>query len=133
MQSQGHAADLASPTLGINAEETHQVTGSTIVPGESIEHNHPNALRYVQIALVLAALTAFEVTVYYVKPLKEPLVPILLALSAIKFFLVVSFYMHLKFDNRIFSALFCLGLFLAGSIMIALIVMFRAYIFAGGL
>jgi len=104
-----------------------------MVSGESVEHGHPNALRYVQIALVLAALTAVEVTVYYIKELKEPLVPILLVLSTIKFALVVMFYMHLKFDNKLFSALFTLGLGLAASLMLGLLTLFHAFLFAGGI
>jgi len=93
------------------------------------EHAHPNAAKYVQIALILAVLTAFEVTVYYLQAIREYLVPILLLLSAVKFVLVVLFYMHLKFDSRIFSALFTLGLFIAGSIITALIILFRSYFF----
>jgi cytochrome c oxidase subunit 4 len=95
------------------------------------EHAHPNALRYVQIATVLAVLTAFEVAVYYSRELHPVLVPILLTLSACKFALVVLFYMHLKFDSRIFGALFTLGMFIAGSIIVALIVLFRSYFFVG--
>ena len=95
------------------------------------EHAHPNALKYIQIATVLAVLTAIEVAVYYSKELHPVLVPILLSLSAVKFALVVLFYMHLKFDSRIFSALFTLGLMIAGSIIVALIILFRSYFFAG--
>ena len=32
---------------------------------------------------------------------------------AIKFFTVVAYFMHLKFDNRVFTWLFYTGLFLA--------------------
>lgn len=95
------------------------------------EEGHPTALRYVQIALILTVLTAIEIAVYYYKAVSHVLIPILLTLSAIKFALVVLWYMHLKFDNRIFSALFTLGLIIGGSIIIALIVIFRAFIFAG--
>lgn len=95
------------------------------------EHSHPKALRYVQIATILAILTAFEVTVYYMQSIRLYLVPILLTLSAIKFVLVVLFYMHLKFDSRLFSALFTLGLLIAGTILVSLLVLFRSYFFAG--
>ena len=39
--------------------------------------------------------------------------PLLLILMAIKFVVVVSFFMHLRFDNKIFSFMFYLGLLLA--------------------
>ena len=95
------------------------------------EAGHPTALRYVQIALILSVLTLIEVCVYYQPELSRFLIPVLLGLSPMKFALVVLFYMHLKFDNRLFSALFTLGMTIAGCIIIALIVLFRAYLFAG--
>ena len=91
---------------------------------------HPNARRYVEIALILAVLTAIEVAVYYQPSLSKALIPILLTLSAIKFALVVLWYMHLKFDNRLFSMLFSLGLVVGGSIVIAMIIINRAFLFA---
>ena len=95
------------------------------------EHAHPTAWKYVQIATALAVLTAVEIAVYYSKALHPILTSILLTLSATKFALVVLFYMHLKFDSRIFGALFTLGLTIAGSIITALIVLFRAFLFPG--
>ncbi len=85
------------------------------------EHAHPPATVYIQIAVVLAAITGAEVAVYYLDTIKSLLVPILLALSALKFTLVVAFYMHLRFDNKVFRNLFLFGLFVAGSIIVALI------------
>ena len=71
--------------------------------------------------------TLIEVGVYYTPPIHVFLTPVLLVLSAVKFVLVVGFYMHLKFDNRLFSALFSLGLIIAGSLMISLLFLFRSY------
>jgi cytochrome c oxidase subunit IV len=110
------------------AEHSAESYGYARVAGE---HSHPNAIRYVQIATILAVLTAFEVTVYYMRSIHEYLVPILLTLSSVKFVLVVLFYMHLKFDSRLFSALFTLGLMIAGAILLALLFMFRSFFFAG--
>lgn len=97
------------------------------------EAGHPTARRYVEIAIILAVLTGIEVGVYYLSAVSRFLIPILLTLSAIKFVLVVLWYMHLKFDNRIFSVLFTLGLIIGGSILIAMIFLFRAYIFSSAL
>ena len=112
------------PHAGHSGASPEENYGYARVAGE---HAHPNAWKYVQIATVLAVLTALEITVYYMEAIREYLVPILLALSAVKFSLVVLFYMHLKFDSRIFSALFTLGLMIAGSIILALIILFRSY------
>lgn len=125
--SLGHGPRVATAPAGPG----HEAAGEYGYARVAGEHAHPNALRYVQIAAILAVLTAFEVAVYYSKELHPILVPILLTLSAFKFALVVLFYMHLKFDSRIFGALFTLGMFIAGSVIVALTVLFRSYFFVG--
>jgi cytochrome c oxidase subunit 4 len=75
---------------------------------------HPEPSQYVVIGLLLAFITLVEVGLYYVDDLSfESMVAILLVLSALKFMLVVGFFMHLRFDNKIFSVLFFGGLILA--------------------
>ncbi len=67
---------------------------------------------YIKIALILAAITALEVSTYYVDfgPL---FLPSLIIMMVVKFFMVVSYFMHLKIDNKIFSLMFYIGLGLA--------------------
>jgi cytochrome c oxidase subunit 4 len=89
------------------------------------EHSHPKPMEYVKIAVVLAIITGAEVAVYYQESLRPVIVPILLVLSACKFTLVAMFYMHLKFDNRLFSAVFSGPLALAFAVMIALLSLFH--------
>jgi caa(3)-type oxidase subunit IV len=92
--------------------------------GHAAEHEHPQPLTYIKIAVVLTVITALEVALYYL-PTPRGLLPILLiALSTGKFALVVMFYMHLKFDNRIFSAMFLFGLSAAGFTIIAFLALF---------
>ncbi|MSV67153.1 MAG: cytochrome C oxidase subunit IV [Actinobacteria bacterium] len=67
---------------------------------------------YVRIALVLAAITALEVSTYYVD-FGRLFLPALLIMMVIKFIMVVSYFMHLKFDNKLFSWIFYAGLILA--------------------
>jgi len=86
-----------------------------------VEHGHPNALRYVQIAVVLSVLTMVEIGVYYLRDLHVYLTAILLVLSTVKFILVVAFYMHLKFDNKLFTYLFVLGLAIGASLITAML------------
>ena len=59
--------------------------------------------------LILAVITAMEVTISYVH-IGPLFLPVLLILMAVKFVTVVSYFMHLKFDNRIFSFMFYMGL-----------------------
>jgi cytochrome c oxidase subunit 4 len=76
-------------------------------------HEHPSEWEYIKVALVLAVITLAEVLVYYVESLEGLLVPILIVFSTIKFLLVVLWFMHLRFDSRLFRRLFATGLLLA--------------------
>ena len=76
-------------------------------------HDHPSEWEYIKVALVLAVITLAEVLVYYVESLEGLLVPILIVFSTIKFVLVVLWFMHLRFDSRLFRRLFVTGMVLA--------------------
>ena len=99
------------------AEADAQVAGHRPAHDERIaagEHGHPSDATYIKIALVLAAVTAAEVGMYYVTGLSDRLVTaILLAMAVVKFVLVVLYFMHLKFDNPALRRLFTTGLILA--------------------
>jgi len=98
---------------------------SAHVPTHPMEHAHPGAGEYIRIATILTAITAAEVAVYYIYELRPVLMPILLVLSATKFAMVVMFYMHLKFDNRLFTGLFVFGLVTAAFMAVSFIVLFH--------
>ena len=91
---------------------------------QAVEGHHPGPRTYITVAAVLALITAVEVSIYYVQALRPVMAPLLLALSASKFTLVALFYMHLRFDSRLYTGLFALGLFVAASIMVAVLAMF---------
>lgn len=74
------------------------------------EHAHPGVMAYVQIAIILAIITSAEVAVYYIDAMAPYLVYTLLIMSAVKFLIVVGYFMHLKFDNRLFAGIFFFGL-----------------------
>jgi cytochrome c oxidase subunit 4 len=78
-----------------------------------VGHGHPSELEYIKIAAVLALITGAEVAVYYAKSLGSLLAIILVVLSVAKFSLVVLWFMHLRFDSRLFRRLFVTGLVLA--------------------
>ena len=75
--------------------------------------HHPSDLDYIKVAAVLAVVTIAEVGVYYLSSLRSLLVPLLLGMSVVKFFLVAMWFMHLRFDSRLFRRLFVLGIVLA--------------------
>src|SRR6266536_2080810 len=94
-----------------------------------LEHAHPGPKTYVLIGAVLAIITMAEVWAYNQHELRPILVPLLLALSATKFVLVVGFYMHLRFDHPLFTGVFGFGLAVGASVITALIFLFRYYPF----
>jgi cytochrome c oxidase subunit 4 len=95
---------------------------------EHSEAEHGMSTRgYITIALILAAITALEVSTYYVDfgPL---FLPSLLIMMVIKFIMVVSYFMHLKFDNKLFSWLFYGGLILAVGVYAAALSTFHFFL-----
>jgi cytochrome c oxidase subunit 4 len=80
-------------------------------------HDVPDSF-YVKIFVALVFITAGEVSLSYAH-IGRAFLPILLVLMTIKFFMVVLFFMHLRFDPKIFSRLFYAGLFLALAVYIA--------------
>jgi cytochrome c oxidase subunit 4 len=77
------------------------------------DESHPSALEYARIGIVLAIITAIEIALYYIDLDRNLLIVLLIALSAVKFLFVVLWFMHLKFDNRLFSTFFAGGFVLA--------------------
>jgi len=74
------------------------------------EHVEPTPRLYWMIALILAVLTAAEVSIAYVDIISgSVLVWLLIALGAAKFVIVVGFFMHLKFDKPLYRSLFMVG------------------------
>jgi cytochrome c oxidase subunit IV len=82
---------------------------------ESVAHipgAHQPASLYIKVAIILAVFTAMETSTYYFN-YGRLTVPLLIVLMVIKFVTVVSYFMHLKFDNRLFTWLFYTGVLLA--------------------
>ncbi len=92
--------------------------------------DHPGERVYINIALILTAITAIEVVIYYVDAIASFLVPTLIILSIAKFAIVVGYFMHLKFDDRRFSYLFVSGIVVAVSVFLAVGALFYFHPFA---
>jgi cytochrome c oxidase subunit 4 len=95
-------ADAATEATATGASEGH-------------EEHHPTPRDYIEVAAALAVLTGLEFSTYFIDfgPLS---VPLLLVLMTIKFALIVGFFMHLKYDTRLYSRLLLLGL--AGALVL---------------
>lgn len=85
---------------------------------------HATTGHYVRIAIILTILTILEVATYYLDIPFALLVPLLLVLAAMKFALVVAYYMHLRYDSKLFSGFFFFGLTIEILLLIALMVLF---------
>ena len=106
-------------------EEHHANVDHTAM---GIEKEHPTWSTYWKVAVILTLITVVEVWVYYTPFAKSSLfVPALLLMSAVKFAIVVLFYMHLKYDHKLFKALFTGPLIIAAATLISLLFLFSAH------
>jgi cytochrome c oxidase subunit IV len=89
-------------------------TTETGAPEEHAEaHRHPGPRDYVRIGVILAVLTALEVSVHFFEYPTRFAFWFLIGLAIAKFMYVVLWYMHLKFDSTIFNRFFGFGVVLA--------------------
>ena len=90
------------------------------------DQHHPGWSTYWKVAVILTVITIWEVWAYYIPSLVSSriFVPMLLILSGLKFVIVVMFYMHLKYDHKLFRALFTGPLLIAALTGVALLFLF---------
>jgi len=94
-------------------------------PADTEPHadTHPTPRQYVMIAAILFVLTAIEVSLFYID-VGAINTPALLVLMALKFFLVVAFYMHLRYESGFLHRLFLGGLIGAGIVYLVVLLAF---------
>ena len=88
------------------------------------EEAHATNQTYIRVAIILAIITAVEVLIYYMPTVRGFLVPMLIVLSLAKFAAVVGYFMHLKYDSRLFRFMFVAGLIVTLAVFLAMIAMF---------
>ncbi len=89
------------------------------------ETRHPTFKQYALVAVILFTVTIVEFLLIWGRvgisdDLGASKIPLLVGLSAFKFAIVIMFYMHLKYDAKLFSTVFLAGLALAFIIGITL-------------
>ena len=82
---------------------------------------HPGPEVYVTVGFILAVITMLEVGIYYIDMVTGALVTILMALSGLKFVLVVLWFMHLRFDNKLFTVFFSGALLLVLALFVVVL------------
>ena len=107
-------------------EHTHNTEAEAVHAQAHAEHHHPTRKEYKWVALILFIITVAEVWAYYIPAFvaSRAFVPSLLIMSVAKFAIVVMFYMHLKYDAKLFRALFLGPLAIAVITVIALLFLF---------
>ena len=92
-------------------------------------HAHPEPRQYVLIAVVLVVITGFEVATSYLEGdvNSNLLIAMLVVMAAVKFFLVVAWFMHLRTDSKIFRRFFLLGLIAAPILYTIVLLMFHTF------
>jgi cytochrome c oxidase subunit 4 len=79
---------------------------------------------YIMLAVLLGVFTAAEVSLHYIDT--GPVhIPALMILMVLKFVVVVSYFMHLKWEQRLFKALFYAGVYLAIGVYIVALTTFH--------
>ncbi len=114
----------------MSTDTSHTLSSETATEAshDGSEAHDVSDRQYIVIALLLAVLTALEVASTEIG-LGSFLIPALLIMMALKFFIVVSYFMHLKFDNKLFSFMFYLGLF--GAVVLYTAVLATFHFFTG--
>ena len=93
-------------------------------------HAHPSDWAYVKIAIALALITALEVFTYFDTVLDwgVALVPSLIIMMIVKFYLVATWFMHLRFDSKLFGRMFTAGLTLAVGVYLVTLTVFEFWV-----
>ena len=92
-------------------------------PAHEGGHAHPPARCMSVSPSLLIIITLVEVVIWYIPTVRPALVPALLVLSLAKFLMVVGFFMHLRFDSRLYRFMFAAGLVVTLGVYLALLAM----------
>jgi len=82
-------------------------------PEPGVEEHYPDEWQYIKVALILFVITMAEVAIYYVSGARRAVITLMLFMMIAKFSLVALYFMHLRFDSKLFRRLFVTGVVLA--------------------
>jgi cytochrome c oxidase subunit 4 len=96
-------------------------------PLSGVEHAHPGPRTYIKVAIWLAIATAAEVALYYVEMPDWVFIAALMLFMVVKFTTVVAYFMHLKYDSRMFRRFMYTGIILAISVYMIVLATFGLF------
>jgi cytochrome c oxidase subunit IV len=106
-------------------------TGYTAATDDARHQHHPSDAQYWKVGIALAVITLLEVSTYFIAdpPYDHELAPLLIGslivMMVLKFAVIGAYFMHLKFDNRLFKNVFIAGIVLAVGVYIAMLTAFE--------
>ena len=111
------------------ADHTQELTpgGTSPVHQDAAAHAHPSPKEYIRIGVILAVLTAIEIAASYTID-GAVLIVLLLVLAVIKFSIVVMWFMHLKFDDRRYARFFVMGVALAATLYLVVLMVSKVFL-----
>jgi len=112
--------DTAPAGTAQQAEHDHSLDGHP-------PHVHPNDVKYIKIAVILAVLTGIEIGIYYIDMSHHLLIAMLIPLMVVKFAIVAGYFMHLKFDSPLFTKMFVAGLLFAIGVYAVMLTTFHIW------
>jgi cytochrome c oxidase subunit 4 len=104
-----------------------QMQAGQQVPLSGVEHSHPGPRTYIAVAIWLAIATAAEVALYYVDMPDWVFIALLMFFMVVKFTTVVAYFMHLKYDARMFRRFMVTGIALALSVYTIVLLTFGLF------
>jgi cytochrome c oxidase subunit IV len=112
---------------GTQAEVEAEADVSDDDPHVVHEKAHPRDSEYIKIAVILALITAAEVATYYFDFTTGILLALLIPMMVAKFALVAMFFMHLRYDSKVFTSAFVFGIGLAVGVYIVALATFHFF------
>ncbi len=100
----------------------------TVVHEPRHHRPHPKPKDYWLIALILAVITAAEVAASYMSFLGDFVIPVLIIMAVAKFAIVALWFMHLRFDKKVYTRYFVVGIIGAVAMFTVVLFTFGAFI-----
>lgn len=110
--------------------DSEQDAGYEAATDAELHEHHPSDAKYWKVGAILAVLTLLEVSTYFITddPYSHELAPLLigslLIMMVAKFITIIGYFMHLKFDNKLFRNVFVSGLALAVGVFLIVLSVF---------
>jgi cytochrome c oxidase subunit IV len=109
------------------ADVERELTGQGVEATHVGARAHPGPKEYIRIGAILAVLTGIEIASSYTIN-GALLIVTLLSLAVIKFAIVVMWFMHLRFDDRRYARFFVMGLALAATLYLIVLMLSRVFL-----